>query len=173
MSKNSIVVLLLTLIFIPAPPVRGQQPKKTPRIGFLSPFSSSDTPYEAFRQGLRELGWVEGKNIRIESRYTNGRDDRLGSLVSDLIAQHVDVIVTSVTEDTLAAQKGTHTIPIVMAARDPRGARIVTNLARPGGNGTELSQMAPELSGKRLEVLKEIIPNLSRVAALWNAEGQV
>ena len=150
-----------------------QQPKKLPRIGFLSPFSVSDTPYQAFREGLRDLGWVEGKNISIEYRYANGSEDRLAGLAADLVRQKVDIIVTSVTTDTLAAKSATSTIPIVMAAGDPLTTGIVTTLAHPVGNVTGLSQMAPELSGKRLEVLKEIVPKLSRVAALWNPEIRV
>ena len=161
--------LLFALCFF----AEAQQAKRIPRIGFLSPFSSSDTPHQAFREGLRDLGWVEGKNIAIEYRYANGTDDRLPGLVADLLRQKPDVIVTSVTGDTLVVKKATSTTPIVMAAGDPVAAGIVSSLARPGGNITGLSQMAPELSGKRLELLKEILPKLSRVAGLWNPEGRV
>jgi putative ABC transport system substrate-binding protein len=149
------------------------QPKKIPRIGFLSPFSPSDTPHQAFQEGLRDLGWIEGKNISIEYRYANGMEDRLAGLVGELVRQKVDIIVTSVTTDTLAAKSATSTIPIVMAAGDPLVTGIVGSLAQPGANITGLSQMAPELSGKRLEVLKEIVPKLSRVAVLWNPEIRV
>src|ERR1051325_5795376 len=173
MGKNSIVVLLLTLIFIPISAAQAQQSKKIPLIGFLSPFSVSDTPHDAFQQGLRELGWIEGKNIRIEYRYANGRENRLAELVSGLLKEKVDLIVTSVTTDTLAAKKATSNIPIVMAAGDPLPSGLVKNLARPGSNLTGLSQMAPELSAKRLEVLKEIVQKLSRVAGLWNPDIRV
>jgi putative ABC transport system substrate-binding protein len=149
------------------------QPKKVPRIGFLSSFSLSDTPHQAFREGLHDLGWVEGRNINVEYRYANGREDRLAGLVADLVRQKVDIIVTSVTTDTLAAKSATGTIPIVMAAGDPLTTGIVASLAHPGGNITGLSQMAPELSGKRLELLKEIAPKLSRVAVLWNPDIRV
>ncbi len=153
-----------------------QQPAKVPRIGLLSPFSPSDTAlwHQAFRQGLRDLGWVEGKNISIEYRYANGRDDRLPDLIADLVRLKVDIIVTSVTNDSLAAKKATRAIPIVMAsAGDPVATGLVESLARPGGNITGLSQMNPELIGKRLELLKEIVPKLSRVAVLWNPEDRI
>jgi len=173
MDRKVICLALGTVLFAPSFQAEAQQAKKIPRIGFLSPFSSSDTPHEAFREGLRDLGWVEGKNIAIEYRYANGTDDRLPGLVADLLRQKPDVIVTSVTGDTLVVKKATSTTPIVMAAGDPVAAGIVSSLARPGGNITGLSQMAPELSGKRLELLKEILPKLSRVAGLWNPEGRV
>ena len=173
MKKKITILGLSTLILALSVSVDAQRTKKIPRIGFLSPFSSSDTPHQAFREGLRDLGWVEGKNIAIEYRYANGTDDRLPGLVADLLRQKPDVIVTSVTGDTLVVKKATSTTPIVMAAGDPVAAGIVSSLARPGGNITGLSQMAPELSGKRLELLKEILPKLSRVAGLWNPEGRV
>ena len=150
-----------------------QQPRKILRIGFLSPFSSSDTPYQAFGEGLRDHGWIEGKNISVQYRYANGAEDRLPGLVAELLDHKVDVIVTSVTTDTLAAKHATATVPIVMAAGDPLATGIIASLARPDGNITGLSQMAPELSGKRLEVLKEMVPKLSRVGALWNPEIRV
>ena len=174
MKKTITVLILCAMLFaLSFPASAAQHAAKIPRIGFLSPFSSSDTPHQAFREGLRDLGWVEGKNITIEYRYANGSDSRLPDLVADLIRQKVDIIVTSVTTDTLAAKSATSTIPIVMAAGDPLVTGIVASLARPGANITGLSQMAPELSGKRLEVLKEIVPKLSRVAVLWNPEIRV
>ncbi len=153
---------------------RAQAPAKVHRIGLLSAFSSSATaPWlQAFRQGLRDLGWVEGKNISIESRYAEGKSDRLPDLAADLVRLKVDVIVTAVSPDAVAAQKATRVIPIVMAAApDPVAIGLVESLARPGGNITGLSQMSLELAGKRLELLKEMIPSLSRVAVLWNAQG--
>jgi putative ABC transport system substrate-binding protein len=152
-----------------------QPPAKISRIGLLSSFSPSDTVlwHQAFRQGLRDLGWVEGHTIGIEYRYAHGRNDRLPGLIAELVRLKVDVIVTSVTPDALAAKKATTAIPIVMAAAgDPVVTGIVTSLARPGGNITGLSQMAPDLIGKRLELLKEIVPTLSRVAVLWNPQGR-
>jgi putative ABC transport system substrate-binding protein len=127
---------------------------------------------QAFRLGLRDLGWVEGKNISIEYRYAEGRRDRLPDLAADLVRLKVEVIVTSSGPAALAAQKATRAIPIVMASGgDPVALGLGESLARPGGNITGLSQMSPELSGKRLELLKEMVPKLSRVAVLWNPQG--
>ena len=169
------IVALAVILAICEARAEAQQPTKVPRIGFLSPFSPSDNAlwHQAFRLGLRDLGWVEGKNISIEYRYAEGRNDRLPDLAADLVRLKVDVIVTAVTSDALAAKKATRTIPIVMvAAGDPVASGLVESLARPGGNVTGLSQMTPELAGKRLELLKEIVPKLSRVAVLWNPQDQ-
>jgi putative ABC transport system substrate-binding protein len=144
------------------------------RIGLLSGFSPSTWAhsYQAFRLGLRDLGWVEGKNISIEHRYAEGRHDRLPDLAADLVRLKVEVIVTTATSDALAAQRATKAIPIVMvAAGNPVANGLVESLARPGGNVTGLSQMLQELSGKRLELLKELVPRLSRVAVLWNPDS--
>ena len=144
-----------------------QQPKKVPRIGFLAAASPSaiSARVEAFRQGLRELGYVEGKNIVIEWRSAEGKLDRLPELAAELVRLKVDVIVTGGPIATRAAKEATSTIPIVMALdTDPVGNGFVASLARPGGNITGLSTLAPEISGKRLELLKEIVPKLSRVA---------
>jgi len=151
-----------------------QQAAKIPRVGFLSPFSPSATAlwHEAFRQGLRDLGWVEGKNISIEYRYAEGRHDRLPDLAADLVRLKVDVIVTATATDGQAAKHATRAIPIVIASGDLVGSGLVESLARPGGNITGLSHMAPELAGKRLELLKEMVPKLSRVAVLWNPQGR-
>ena len=148
---------------------QAQQPTKVPRIGFLHGASASAIAarIEAFRQGLRELGYVEGKNIVIEWRYAEGKLDRLPALAAELVRLKVDVIVTAGPAATRAAKEATSTIPIVMTQdADPVGSGFVASLARPGGNITGLSTLAPELSGKRLELLKEIIPKLSRVAVL-------
>ena len=149
-----------------------QSAGKAPReIGMLSPFSRSDSEAWriAFRQGLRELGWIEGENILIEYRYAEGKSERLSELVADLISQKVEVIVVAVNTDALVAAKATKTIPIVMAsAGDPVAAGLINSLARPGGNITGLSQMATDLAAKRLEMLKEVAPNLSSVGVLWN-----
>jgi|SRR3990172_7661764 len=156
MALKTIALLALALSIIGAPrATEAQQPAKVPRIGLLSPFSPSDTAlwHQAFRQGLRDLGWVEGKNISIEYRYANGRDDRLPDLIAGLVRLKVDIIVTSVTNDSLAAKKATRAIPIVVAsAGDPVATGLVESLARPGGNITGLSQMNPELIGKRLDL---------------------
>jgi putative ABC transport system substrate-binding protein len=153
---------------------RAQQSPVVARIGLLSPFSPSTAAvwHKAFLQGLHDLGWVEGKNISIEYRYADGREDRLPDLATDLVRLNVNVIVTTVNTDTLAAKNATRTIPIVMAsAGDPVGGGLVASLARPGGNITGLSQIAPDLAGKRLQLLKEIIPRLGHVAVIWNPQG--
>jgi putative ABC transport system substrate-binding protein len=151
-----------------------QQSAKDPRIGFLSQFSPSVAAVwiHAFRQGLRDLGWVEGKNVSIEYRYSQGKSDRLPDLAAELVRLKVDIIVTSASTDAVAAKSATRTIPIVTAsAGDPVASGLVESLARPGGNVTGLSQISPELAGKRLELLREIAPKLSSVAVLWNPQG--
>jgi putative tryptophan/tyrosine transport system substrate-binding protein len=155
---------------------RAQQATGIRRIGLLSPFSPSDTAvwHQTFLRALAELGWVDGKNIIIEYRYAEGHNDRLPALIADLQRLKVDVIVTAVTNDTLAAKNATTVIPIVMAAAgDPVATGIVQSLARPGGNVTGLSQMNPELNGKRLELLRAIAPNVSSVAVLLNLEDSI
>src|SRR5262245_48096575 len=148
-----------------------QQPETIPRIGFLSQALSPASFIEAFRQGLRELGYVEGKNIVIEYRYAEGKPDRLPNLASDLVRLKVNAIVVVGGEATLAAKNTTAIIPIIMAAAsDPVGTGLVASLARPGGNITGTTSFGPESSGKRLELLKETVPRLSRVAAIgYNA----
>jgi putative ABC transport system substrate-binding protein len=149
-----------------------QQPTKIPQIGFLSGTSLSSTSarVEAFRQGLRELGYVEGKNIVIEWRWAEGKLDRLPALAAELVRLKVDIIVAAGPAATRPAKEATSTIPIVMGfENDPVGSGVVASLARPGGNITGLSTLAPELSGKRLELLKEIVPKLSRVAVFGNS----
>jgi putative tryptophan/tyrosine transport system substrate-binding protein len=146
------------------------------RIGLLSPFTRLDAaPWnQAFLKGLRDLGWIDGKNITFEYRYSDGNNDRLPALIADLIRLKVDIIVTSVTNDTLAAKNATTEIPIVMAAAgDPVATGIVGSLARPGGNITGLSQMNPDLTAKRLEVLKEIAPGISFMVVLLNPEDPI
>jgi ABC-type uncharacterized transport system substrate-binding protein len=145
---------------------QAQQPTKIPRIGYLlgSPLTTS-ARREAFSQGLRELGYVEGKNLVIELRSAEGKLDRLPALAAELVRLKVDIIVSAGLGPTRAAKEATNTIPIVMTNEgDPVGTGIVASLARPGGNITGLSTLAPELNGKRLELLKEIVPKSSRVA---------
>jgi ABC-type uncharacterized transport system substrate-binding protein len=158
-------VLILTTIHL----AEAQQPKKVPRIGFLSG-TSSNPRREAFSQGLRELGYVEGKNVVIEWRYAEEKFNRLPELAAELVRLKVDVIVTGGPNATRPAKEATATIPIVMAFdTDPVGNGFVASLGRPGGNITGLSTLAPEISGKQLELLKEIVPKLSRVAVLGNS----
>jgi putative ABC transport system substrate-binding protein len=144
-----------------------QQPKRIPMIGYLAASSTATVNINALRQGLRELGYVEGKTITIEYRFAEGKLDRLHDLVAELVRLKVDVIVTGGGTSTRAAKDATATIPIVMTqGDDPIGSGFVVSLARPGGNVTGLSAMSTDLSGKRLELLKEIVPKLSRVAVL-------
>jgi ABC-type uncharacterized transport system substrate-binding protein len=165
-----IVTLILSLLTAPLTS-SAQQAAQVPRLGLLIPGSSSAFAprIEAFRHGLRDLGYVEGRNITIEYRFAEGQYDRLPELVAELIRLHVDIMVTDGEEAILAAQHATTTIPIVMAvSSDPVGIGFVASLARPGGNITGLSFMLTEVSGKRLELLQEAIPKLSHVAVLWN-----
>ena len=140
-----------------------QQPK-VPRIGYLTAVSldAFAARTEAFRQGLRELGYIEGKNILIEYRYADGKTDRVPALADELVRIKVDIIVTGGAPATLSAKDATRTIPIVMASdADPVGSGVVASLARPGGNITGFSTLATDISGKRLDLLKEIVPRLS------------
>src|SRR5215813_13072301 len=144
-----------------------QQPKKVPRIGCQSASSSGENNEEAFRQGLRELGYVEGRNIVIEWRFAQGKPDQVPENSAELVRLKVDVIVTGGAADTRAAKEATTTIPIVMTNEsDPVGTGLVASLARPGGNITGLASLSDELRGKLLELLKETLPRLSQVVAL-------
>jgi putative ABC transport system substrate-binding protein len=146
-----------------------QQAAKIARIGYLrSSLGDNPHPPEAFRQGLRDLGYVEGRNLVIEYREADGKAERLLARAAELVALKVDVIVASGTLAALAAKQATRTLPIVFSpAGDPVGSGLVTSLARPGGNVTGLSAFAPELVGKRLELLKQAVPGVGRVAVLW------
>jgi len=162
------VALLLALCFS----AEAQETKKVPRIGYLAGASLSaiSARIKPIQQGLRELGYVEGKNIVIEWRSAEGKLDRLPALAAELVRLKVDVIVTGGPQSTRAAKEATVTIPIVMAFdNDPVGNGFVASLARPGGNITGLSTLYPEISGKQLELLKEIVPRLSRLAVLGNS----
>jgi putative ABC transport system substrate-binding protein len=150
-------------------PAQAQQPAKQPAIGYLvgNSLSSQTRRIEAFRQGLRALGYVEGENIAIDWQSADGKFDRLPALAAELVRRSVEIIVTAGPTPTRAAKNATSTIPIVMTNdSDPVGTGFVASLARPGGNVTGLSTLAPELSGKRLEILREVAPKLSRVAVL-------
>ena len=172
MNKKILVSILAVVVLAFVHPADAQQPKKVPQIGFLfgSSLSANSARHEAFRQGLREFGYVEGKNIVIDWRSAEEKLDRLPALAADLVYLKVDIIVTGGSSPTHAAKEATITIPIVMAQdADPVGSGFVASLARPGGNITGLSTLAPELSGKRLEILKEIVPGLSRVAVFGSS----
>jgi len=175
MKKNSgcraqhsvFVVSLCGVLIALCGSAEAQQPKKVPRIGFLSAVSPStiSARLDAFRQELRELGFVEGKNIVIEWRSAEGKSDRLPGLAAELVRLKVDLVVSGGVATTRAAKQATVTIPIVMASDDdPVGSGFAASLARPGGNITGLSTLSPEISGKQLELLKEIVSKLSRVA---------
>ena len=174
MTRNifAIICLLLTILLLTGFPAQAQQPKKVPRIGYLVDSSPSSTrevgQVEAFRQGLRELGYVEGQNIAIEYRYAEGVEERLPNLAADLVQLSVDVIFVTGTTGTQAAKRATKTIPIVMTSvTDPVGTGLVASLAHPGGNVTGLSNFS-ELGGKQLELLKEAFPRVARVAVIWD-----
>jgi putative tryptophan/tyrosine transport system substrate-binding protein len=165
------VLALSAMLFAVYVPVEAQQPNKIPRIGYLSSGSASIRT-EAFRQGLRELGYIEGKNITIEYRNAEGKIERYSDLASDLVSLKVDVIFVPSTPGALAAKNATKTIPIVFTSvGDPVGNGLVASLARPGGNITGLSTLAPDLSGKELELLKETVPKVSRVAVVYNPDN--
>ncbi len=142
---------------------------KVPRIGYLA-LNPTANPHlhEAFRQGLRDLGYVEGRNVVIESRDAEGKPERLPALAAELVALKVDVLVAQPTVAALAAKQATRTLPIVFPVADPVSSGLVTSLARPGGNLTGLSILAPEMVGKGLELLKQAVPGVSRVAVLWD-----
>jgi putative ABC transport system substrate-binding protein len=149
---------------------RGQQPaSKVWRLGILQPGAPPEPLVEAIRERLRELGYVEGRNVVLEYRWAEGKLDRLTELATELAASKVDVITALSTPAALAARTATRTIPIVFTGvGDPVGAGVVPSLARPGGNATGVSLLATELTGKRLELLREIVPGVARVAMLWN-----
>src|SRR3989338_2399524 len=167
--KTIVTLLVVMSIFVESALSEAQQPTKVPRIGYLTGATPDGQSHriEAFRQGLRELGYVAGKNISIEYRFAEGKPDRLPALAAELVRLKVDVIVTSGAPATRSAKEATVTIPIVMTNdTDPVGSGFVASLARPGGNITGLSNLRPEISGKRLELLKEVVPRLSRVAVM-------
>ena len=174
MKQKFIGIALCAMLFTLSLPAEAQQPARIPRIGILAAPSASffSARDEAFRQRLRELGYVEGKTLFIEYRYADGKRERLPDLAAELVRLKVDVIVTAGPGATLAAKKASATIPIVFAAAsDPVGTGLVSSLARPGGNITGLSNMASDLGGKRLELLKEAVPKVDRVAFLWQSGG--
>jgi ABC-type uncharacterized transport system substrate-binding protein len=165
MKAKIFVYVLLALILTSIQLAEAQQPTKIPRIGYLMTRSLDPVRTEALRQGLRELGYVEGKTIVIEWRSAEGKLDHVPALVAELVRLNVDVIVTAGPVPTRVSKDATSTIPIVMTqVNDPVGNGFVASLARPGGNITGLSTLAPEISGKQLELLKEILPSLSRAA---------
>jgi ABC-type uncharacterized transport system substrate-binding protein len=173
-TVGGIVTLMLSLLTTPLTS-QTQPAAHVPRLGLLMPGSASGYAprLEAFRHGLRDLGYVEGRTITLEYRFAEGQAARLPALAEELVRLPVDVLVVDGTIAIRPAQHATTTIPIVMVAADPVGAGLVASLAHPGGNSTGLSLMIPDLSGKRLELLKEAVPHLSRIAALWHQDAPV
>ena len=173
MNSNFLVWLLVTVLLATAHPAETQQPKKVPRIGYLSSGNPTieSTRAEAIRLALRERGYIEGQNIAIEYRYSEGKQDRQPELAAELVRLKVDIIVVAGGDTVIrSAQNATKTIPIVLtgSGSDPVKAGFVESLARPGGNVTGLTNLSRELGGKRLELLKEAVPKLARVAVLYD-----
>jgi putative ABC transport system substrate-binding protein len=173
MNRKTTVLALCAMLFALCSAATAQQPKKVPRLGYLSPVDpASDSPRaEGIRLALRELGYIDGQNIAIEYRYAEGRRDREPGLAAELVRLKVDIIVVAAGDIPIrAAKNATKTIPIVMTGQgsDPVKAGHVESLARPGGNVTGLTNLTIELGGKRLELLKEAVPKLSRVAVLYD-----
>jgi putative ABC transport system substrate-binding protein len=169
--KRIICLAVIIAMFGGVGIAEAQQPRKIPRIGFLMPGSRATyaVRLEAFQNGLRELGYVEGQNIAVEWRFADGKNDRLAGLAADLARLKMDVILTSTTPVTEAAAQATRSTPIVMAASaDPVGTGLIASLARPGGNITGLSMLGPDSDGKALEILQETLPKVTRVAFLWD-----
>jgi putative ABC transport system substrate-binding protein len=171
--KSFVGFALCTLLFALSLSAEAQQPKKIARIGYLFASTPAATARnsEAFRQGMLELGHVEGKTFVLELRYAEGRAERFPEVARELVGLKLDLIVAASDVTIAAVKRETKTIPIVMAtSNDPVATGLVASLARPGGNVTGLSLISPELSGKRLELLREVVPGLSRVAFLWNPD---
>jgi putative ABC transport system substrate-binding protein len=174
MNGKILVWLLATVLLATAPRAEAQQPTKIPRIGFLTATSASSQALrlEALRVGLKDLGYFEGKNITIEYRFAEEKLDRVTTLATELVDLKVDIIVTGGGTSTRAVKEATAKIPIVMGFdNDPVGSGFVASLARPGGNITGLSTLSPEISGKQLELLKESVPRLSRVAVIITSKA--
>jgi ABC-type uncharacterized transport system substrate-binding protein len=174
--KKIFVSLVTSFIFSAVYLTEAQQPaKQVPRIGFISPSGSPATPshlFDSFRERLRDLGYVEGQSILIERRFAEGRLDRMPALVNELVQQKVDIIVAVNNVVIRAAKEATKTIPIVMVSSvDPVTAGYVKSFAQPGGNITGLANLSRDVSAKRMEFLKELLPKMSRVGVLWDADG--
>ena len=172
MRKKDFLIALCAMLLALSLPAEGQQPKEIPRLGFLSAGSSSvySSRNEAFRQGLRDLGYAEGKNITIDYRFAEGKLERLPDLAAELVRLKVDILVTAGVPQLLAAKHATSTIPIVAAgAGDLLSTGLVASLSRPGGNITGLTSVVADVVGKQLELLREAVPKLTRVGVLWDA----
>ena len=176
MTRRIVVCLLPTALLFTMASVGAPQPKKVPRIGHVSGTGNASNPAVsvlAFRQGLRDVGYIEGKNILVEYRYAEGKPDRAPALVAELVRLKVDALVATFLPGIRAAKEATKTIPIVMVTGvDPVATGIIDSLARPGENITGLTTLARDLSGKRLELLKETVEGMSRVGVLWDANAE-
>jgi putative ABC transport system substrate-binding protein len=174
MKRREFLTLLGGAVAWPLP-ASAQQTSKLPTIGFLSPTTASveNQRVAAFVQRLRELDWIEGRTVAIKVRWAEGRSERAAEIVAEFVRQKVDVIVSRGTVSVLAAKQATSVIPIVFAGGDPVGTGFVVSLARPGGNVTGLSFQQTDLAGKRLELLREVVPALRRLAILANAGNPV
>jgi putative ABC transport system substrate-binding protein len=175
--KNKFITLALSaMLFALCVFAHAQQPGKIPRIGYVRVVGFPSTPapnVEAFRRGLRDLGYIEGENIVIEFRYAEGKPDRIPSLVAELVQLKVDVLISGDDPTIRVAKQATKTIPIVMVSnQDPVATGVVDSLARPGGNITGISRLTRELSGKRLELLTEVLPGIARVGILWDSSSE-
>jgi putative ABC transport system substrate-binding protein len=167
-------LLFATFIFTWFHLAGAQQPAKVPRIGYIAPTGPENTNYAAFLRGLRDLGYIEGKNILVEYRSMEGNRDRIPSLMAELVQLKVDILVSPNAPTILAAKQATRTIAIVMVVNtDPVASGLVDSLAHPGGNITGITRLTRDLSGKRLEVLKEVFPGISRVGVLEDADASV
>ena len=172
--KNILSILLIIAVVVVGAIAQAQQPAKVLRIGYLATtaLEGPRANLEAFRRGLQDLGYIEGKNIQVEVRYAEGNLDRFPALVGELVQLKVDVLVSGILLAIRAAKQATKTIPIVMVvAVDPVATGMVDSLARPGGNITGLTRLTRELSGKRFELLTETVPGISRVGVLWSADN--
>jgi putative ABC transport system substrate-binding protein len=170
LSHRVIQIAVAALVFAVSFPARAQQSKKVPRIGVLFIGSKNQPHLEAFKQGLRERGYTEGKNILLEYRYAEGNNDRLPQLAAELVRGKVDVIVTTASVSAVAARRATKTIPIVMTTGNPLESGLAASLAKPGGNVTGLTVLSADLSGKRVELLIETFPKTTRIAALQSPQ---
>ena len=173
MQRTLIGIAVGAVLFALCFPAEAQQAKKIPRIGILF-IGSRDQPHlDSFKQGLRERGYTEGENIAIEYRYAEGRQDRLPELAAELVQLKVDVIVVTADISAEAAKQATKTIPIVVTTGDPVAWGLADSLAKPGGNVTGLSVVLADLSGKRVEILRETLPKMTRLATLWDPSVRV
>jgi ABC-type uncharacterized transport system substrate-binding protein len=172
-QHSALYLALCALLYALCVPAEAQQPTKIPRVGFLTNTKLQNPTIESFRRGLQALGYIEGKNIHVEHRYYETQRELIGPLVAELVQMKVDVLVVGAPPAIRAARQATKTIPIVMVTnQDPVAAGYVYSLARPGGNTTGITNLTRELSGKRLELLKELVPKLSRVGILWNVDAR-